>query len=286
MTCRSWIAPACVEQVEQQRRRDVVGQVADDAQRAAARGASAAKSNSSASASCSVKPCAAVNRCAQQPRPGRDRSRWRRACRRVRSSSGSVSAPRPGPISTRWSPRLRGERRRRCVRCTRGSCRKCWPKRLRGGGRHGRRAQRRCAASRLARLHGGGEAARIGAAGAGEIERRAVIDRGAHERQAERDVDRRAEAGVLEHRQALVVVHREHGVEAAQHAAARTRCRPAAGRVTSMPALRSRAIAGAITSISSRPRWPPSPACGLRPQHGDARRGDAEPCAAGRRRGW
>ena len=34
-----------------------------------------------------------------------------------------------------------------------------------------------------------------------------------------------------------------------------------------MPAARSAlAAAGAMTSISSRPRWPPSPACGFRPQ--------------------
>ena len=46
--------------------------------------------------------------------------------------------------------------------------------------------------------------------GAGNIEGRAVIDGGANDGQAERDVDRVAKARVLEHRQALVVVHREH----------------------------------------------------------------------------
>ena len=41
-----------------------------------------------------------------------------------------------------------------------------------------------------------------------------MVDRGADPRQPERDVDRMAEACVLEHRQALVVVHREHRVVA------------------------------------------------------------------------
>ncbi|MOA10622.1 hypothetical protein D3C78_1305200 [compost metagenome] len=34
----------------------------------------------------------------------------------------------------------------------------------------------------------------------------------------------------------------------------------------SMPSVRRRASAGSMMSISSRPRWPPSPACGLSPQ--------------------
>ncbi len=43
-----------------------------------------------------------------------------------------------------------------------------------------------------------------------------MIDRGAHERQPERDVHAAAERGVLEHRQSLVVVHGEHAVRAFQ----------------------------------------------------------------------
>ena len=39
-----------------------------------------------------------------------------------------------------------------------------------------------------------------------------MIDRGAHERQAERDVHPAPEARVLEHRQTLIVIHREHAV--------------------------------------------------------------------------
>ena len=64
----------------------------------------------------------------------------------------------------------------------------------------------------------GDEAAGIGAAGAGEVERRAVVHRGAHDGQPQRHVHRVAEAGVLEHRQALVVVHGQHHVVVRQRA--------------------------------------------------------------------
>ena len=47
------------------------------------------------------------------------------------------------------------------------------------------------------------------------------------------------------------------------------------GPMTRRPRCRASAIAGAMTSISSRPRWPSSPACGLRPQ--TARRGASMP---------
>jgi hypothetical protein len=46
----------------------------------------------------------------------------------------------------------------------------------------------------------------------GQVERGAVVDRGADQGQAQRDVDAAPEGGVLEHRQALVVVHRQHAV--------------------------------------------------------------------------
>ena len=48
------------------------------------------------------------------------------------------------------------------------------------------------------------------------------------------------------------------------------------GPVTRQPSAASAAIAGSISSISSRPSWPPSPACGLRPGYGEPRLGDAE----------
>ena len=47
----------------------------------------------------------------------------------------------------------------------------------------------------------------IGAAGTRKIERSPVIDRGAHDGQTEGDVDPSVEGGVLEHGQALVVIH-------------------------------------------------------------------------------
>src|ERR1700756_3609548 len=88
------------------------------------------------------------------------------------SRSGLVSAPSPGPISTMKSvfDGLMASTRRAS---TRGSCRKCWPKRLRG----------RCELDRkLGRLD---QAARVGLAGPGKLERSAVVDRRADERQAE-----------------------------------------------------------------------------------------------------
>ena len=60
------------------------------------------------------------------------------------------------------------------------------------------------------------QASGIGASGAREVERRPMVDRRAHDRQAERHVDARAEARVLQHRQALIVIHREHRVGVAQ----------------------------------------------------------------------
>ena len=56
------------------------------------------------------------------------------------------------------------------------------------------------------------QAAGIGAPGRGQVERRAVVHRGARKWQAQRDIDRMAEARVLDHRQSLVVIHREHGI--------------------------------------------------------------------------
>ena len=44
-----------------------------------------------------------------------------------------------------------------------------------------------------------------------------MIDRGADDRQAERGIDRVVKADVLEHRQALVVIHRQHRVGIGEH---------------------------------------------------------------------
>ena len=61
-----------------------------------------------------------------------------------------------------------------------------------------------------------GSAVRASAGVAREVERGAVIDRRARKRQAERHVDAVAEARRLEHRQSLVVIHRDDRVVAAR----------------------------------------------------------------------
>ena len=73
-------------------------------------------------------------------------------------------------------------------------------------------------ANSSASRRGGDEAARIGAAGAGEIQRRAVVHGGAHDGQTERHVHGVSETGMFEHRQALVVVHGQHRVVVRQRA--------------------------------------------------------------------
>src|SRR6185436_17021273 len=114
-------------------------------------------------------------------------------------SNGFVRAPSPGPISTMNSSGAGAIASTMRAR-TRGSCRKCWPNLLRG----------RCKLD--GELHRLDQAAGVGLAGAGEVERGAVVDRGAHEGKAEGDVDAAAERGVLEYRQSLVVVHGKHRV--------------------------------------------------------------------------
>src|SRR4051812_48717852 len=159
-----------------------------------------AKSYSSASAQCTVS-WDGVKRAASAA--ARSRSTSIASSLPARSMSGVVSAPSPGPISTRKSCGD-GATASTMRANTRGSCRKCWPKRLRG----------LCELDgKLDRL---GEAAGIGAPGSGQVERGAVIDRCADERQAERDVHAAAEARVLQHRQSLVVVHGEHRICRAQ----------------------------------------------------------------------
>ena len=54
----------------------------------------------------------------------------------------------------------------------------------------------------------------IGLATAGQVQGHAVVHRGAHEGQAQGDVDRGTERQGLEHRQALIVVHGEIGIKA------------------------------------------------------------------------
>ena len=68
------------------------------------------------------------------------------------------------------------------------------------------------AASTDAKLKRGAHAARVCTTGARPVERRAVIDRRADERQAERHVHAVTEGRVFQHRQALIVEHRQHRV--------------------------------------------------------------------------
>ena len=87
-----------VREMKQQRRRDVVGQIADHAQALAQRG----EIELAARRPCGVSGARANSLCAA-PARGRDRSRSH-AVAPTAASRGRVSAPRPGPISTRRSP--------------------------------------------------------------------------------------------------------------------------------------------------------------------------------------
>ena len=91
----------------------------------------------------------------------------------------------------------------------------------------------------------------------------------------ERQVHGAVECFALQHWQGLVVVHRQHGVVVTPLRRARRRYRPASGPSRVMPSARSASSTGMSVSISSCPRWPPSPACGLMPS--TAMRGSARP---------
>ena len=62
------------------------------------------------------------------------------------------------------------------------------------------------------KLKGSDQAGGIGAASAGDVEGRPVVGGGAHERQAQSDVDRVIESQRLDRNQRLVVVHRKRRV--------------------------------------------------------------------------
>jgi hypothetical protein len=105
-----------------------------------------------------------------------------------------------------------------------------------------------------------------------------VVDRGADDRQAQRHIDRLPEAGVLEHRQALVVVHGQHRVERRQVRGREQgigRQRP--GQVKTLRARGGKRRGDHVDLLASQV----APLAGVRIQaaHGDARPGDAEPAA-------
>ena len=114
-----------LEQVEQDRRRDVVRQVADHAQRRAGRAASAREVDLQHVGLDDVE----LGSRRAAARRGRGRARSRSAARSG-AASGPVSAPRPGPISTSAWPG-RGSIASTIASTTAPSVRKCWPKRLR-----------------------------------------------------------------------------------------------------------------------------------------------------------
>ena len=103
----------------------------------------------------------------------------------------------------------------------------------------------------LRRRHARGEpqrrdqARRIGLAGAGNVEGRAVIGRGAHERQAERDVDGVLERERLDRDQRLVVIHADARSRRSCAPRRGTWCRPAAVPGRRCLRARSASIAGA-----------------------------------------
>ena len=203
------------------------------------------------------------------------------------SSSARVSPPGPGPISTMLTVL---ERRRR-ARDPRGEvgveqemlAERFYRRQFVAANHLAERRQtwrqaaarwRACAIS-PASLQRGDQAGGIGLAGAGDVERGAVIGRGADEGQAEGDVDAAVEIDGLERDQRLVVIHAQRRVVTLARLGMEQRVggEGAAGgdalrRATPRPPARS-------VSISSRPMVPCSPACGLRPA--TARRGCAMP---------
>ena len=139
------------------------------------------------------------------------------------ASSARVSPPGPGPISiTVASSSGPAARAIRAVRLR--SSRKFWPSDLRADRcvLANDVAQRRQVVDRAhagsRRRHARGEpqrrdqARRIGLAGAGDVECRAVIGRGADERQSQRDVDGVLEGDRLDRDQRLVVIHADRAV--------------------------------------------------------------------------
>src|SRR6266404_1406920 len=154
------------------------------------------KSYSRASAQCTIR-CGGGNSAASPEARSRSTSMTTKCP--TNFNKCLVSAPSPGPISpltSAFEGCIASTRRAR----THGSCRKCWPKRLRG----------RCELDRKLGLLE--QAARVGLAGSGELERGAVIDRSTHERQAEGHVHSASKARVFEHREALVMVHGERAI--------------------------------------------------------------------------
>ena len=108
------------------------------------------------------------------------------------------------------------------------------------------------------------EAAGVDLAGARQIQRRAVIHGGANDRQAQRDVDGGAEAFVLSTGRPWSWYIASTASQCSRYLGVKS-VSAGSGPYKSSPSLRRRARVGSMMSISSRPRWPLSPACGFRP---------------------
>ena len=83
------------------------------------------------------------------------------------------------------------------------------------------------------------QARRIRDPAAGDVERRAVIDRGPDDRQAQGDVHRPPEREQLDRDQPLIVITGDDGVELAPSSPERTACPAGNGPRTSMPRARA-----------------------------------------------
>jgi len=111
------------DEVEQQRRRDVVGRLPDHRSLGPSP-RSSRKSNSSASARCTRRSPRPAQCCCNDGTTSASISTTSR--RPARDRTGAVMAPRPGPTSTSLSPCC-GRWRARCGSIVPGSCRKCCP---------------------------------------------------------------------------------------------------------------------------------------------------------------
>ena len=117
----------------------------------------------------------------------------------------------------------------------------------------------------------------------GDVVSRAVIGRGADERQAERPVHAAVEGDGFQRRQPLIVIHRHDGVKIPLQRVVKNRVAAQRARRHRIPVFRAARTVGPIVVISSSPNSPPSPACGFRPQTATCARGkprSRQDCAA------
>ena len=102
-----------------------------------------------------------------------------------------------------------------------------------------------------------------------------MVDRGADERQTERDVHSGAEAGVFENRQALVVIHRQHGIAGGMTDAREQRV--GGQRADELHAFATQAIECGLDDVDFlAPEVAGFAGMRIEPGHQDVRPGDAE----------